>query len=1276
MEEQLLINNTGVEIQGFKAKKPRQPQEAAEGVNSSTFSRAGYLGETPGAVSYSQITTADLLSEGRVDGLVTGEFSYVGTAYNTGWTSYSFNPYNTVSNVKWLRSIYWNQVPLVNPQDQYNYQSINVAFTEGLPNGTPASLQIANEVTVVRPVGERLRYGSDFTKTYRILNKNAKAADINIKVNQLLKTSEATATAGDVVDTAVVYNISYRQVYSSPGRTPINFSQPVQETITGKITMGYIRTTRISFYNVTSIDLSYDPDFLGWEIKLERITPDSTVSSLRNQTFVDSLVEVYGDVFTYPNSAIVGAKFSAEFFSQIPNRAYELRGVRVSIPSTYNPTGRFYFPNNGDDWDGSFRTDSNGVIEKMWTDNPAWCYFDLLTNRRYGLGKYITGADMSVDKWTLYEIGRYCDVLVSDGYGGLEPRFSCNLSLDSRDEAFTTINNMASIFRGMAYYGAGTVYSVQDSPKNNFTEFTNANVENGEFIYSSSSKRVRHTVATVHYNDKRNFYKPSIEYVEDIEGIRRYGIRELDLVAYGCTSRGQAVRFGRWALLTETTETETVNFTAGLEGAGVRPGDVIQIFDYNRRGSKYGGRTSQIFHPGTMLLDREVPNLSNNPNQLYYFHLLTPGYTYDTTQISDLTAHDYSGIRRTQIQVRTFRGDAASGITGADDIVRTQLSFSGAAFDTTSYSLTGNLVWMIESSGSSDPAYKILDYFRVINVEEKEPYKYNIGGMTYNVNKYNQIESGLNFQTQSIIDTVPAGPTNLELTLSTPTTNSAVINYRFSAADVTNVSKFLIYVKRGSEISDSDLTTNQYLVNTLPPTVRSNTYIPAYNDRYYFRIYAATAGNTKSTVYANNDILVTNLNPIQDIKVFNLGLDAEVEPEETNITTTPINNPPGTRLAGTYFSSDPTYLWDTEINTNALPNFSLTGIGYRVSVRAPSVSNTPSKTIYYSEITNTGLIDNLKYTYTFTKNSTLSTQNAIDGNSRPYRTYDVVVEAVNTHDGTSAAGGNYKTANDTDFSNSNGYDIFAATNPPINNFNLTTPAGPQATDAYITDQWMTTDGDIKLWLKQGVPPDWLGGYAYVWTGFNPFTRNEAYAKFSPGDTQFGTTDKNIVRLEFIGSGDNGLIALPTGITGYSSAYMSVSPGDLFDLAALNAGTLLDKNLTMSNVVKIQKRLGFNDKVIFKSWIEITLDYHNQIVSDWSKSVAGISSVTFTSYNDPLYGTVIQHNINFAETLASNTYTVVAPYQTAGGIITKNQDGFTLQRFQGTQFFGILYNGSL
>ena len=465
-------------------------------------------------------------------------------------------------------------------------------------------------------------------------------------------------------------------------------------TINGKTTSKYQRSHRI--------ELTGDAP---WDIKVRRITADSTSTALQNKTFWDSYTEIIDGKFRYPNSAIVGIRIDASQFDSIPTRSYDLKLLKVKIPTNYNPVTRVYTGI----WDGTFKT--------AWTDNPAWCFYDLLTNSRYGLGGFIPEAQ--VDKWTLYEIGKYCDELVPDGFGGTEPRYTCNIYLQTRAEAYKVINDMASIFRGMPYWSSGSITVGYDAPADPVYQFTNANVIEGTFTYQGSAIKARHTVALVTWNDPDDFYRQKVEYVEDADGISRYGIVQTEVLAVGCTSRGQANRVGRWILFTEQSETEVVTFRTGLEGNQIRPSNVIQIADEARAGTRIGGRISSA-----------------------------------TTTV--ITAdQNVSGI--TGIVGATLSVLLPSGVLESRTIssVSTNAMTVSSAFSATP---AVNAIWMVQTSTLS------LQTFRVTSITEEDD-GLTVTALAHNPDKYAEVEQGLKLQPRVIssLSLVPESPTNLSV---------------------------------------------------------------------------------------------------------------------------------------------------------------------------------------------------------------------------------------------------------------------------------------------------------------------------------------------------------------------------------------------------------------------------------------------------------------------------------------------------------------------------------
>ena len=772
-----------------KKKKQKQARPIVTDVSAVKNAAGDYV------VSRSYAEVVDLLSEGVIEGLISGDYSYNGDFSKvqnnepvTGYTSVSFNHYTAtgdagtnLNSLGFLRSVYWNEIPVVDKDGFYNFPYINLQKVDGLPEGTIPRLNTEMDtyagvsssdvldLTINRSIGERL-YGPEveggdasptdvkqaklkagikidkYAKTYTVLNKEIQKILVNIKIAALFeniqagpktykkskhlnKCNRASTGFGDTKARTIEYNIYYRPIYdqrfkpsSSAGAEKpsieVDWSSPIKERVTGKVDQPYIRATTV---DLSQFDYSDQEGFEGWEIRIVRITPEPITSYYRATSFVDSLVEIYGTKLKYPYSSMVYSQFDARSFSRVPTRAYDTNLIKVKIPNNYNPFLKTYGKSHaavgtmrGEDgskisdgartnstyngvnswskisttiapeWDGGFATvdgSADAQPVKVWTDNPAWCFYDLMTNPRYGLGDHI--EESQIDKWALYEIAQHCDELVQDTYGGLEPRFTINYLITSREEAFKVLNDLTSIFRGIAYFANGSIFAVQDKYKLPVYQFNNSNVAGGNFTYSSSAKKARHSVAIVRYNDKRNFFQPAIEYLEDEESVRRYGIKEIETSALGATSRGQARRFAKWILQSESLETETVSFSMGQDGAYVQPGDVIQIYDNFRSPLKYSGRTNAVikgipaitneYNPSTQDVATQRNNsysdksnfntvildqaLGFHPDKVYKFSMLTP--TYNT-----VTGDSSEEVRRSQIQTGLFKGSDTQLTTG------------------------------------------------------------------------------------------------------------------------------------------------------------------------------------------------------------------------------------------------------------------------------------------------------------------------------------------------------------------------------------------------------------------------------------------------------------------------------------------------------------------------------------------------------------------------------------------------------------------------------------
>ena len=1105
-------------------------------------------------LSKNQLETLDVLSEGIIEGLATGEYIKSGAVGEIGWRTAIFSGYTTpvgYENLQSLRSVYWNEVPVLSDIGQFNFQNVSIAQTPGYPNGE--AIQVLSPFqTVSRTIGERLRGGftpddQQHSKYYRISNRDCRGVVVNIKIPQLYRVVEDTAK---VVRTEVKYVIGYRAFFSNKASS--DFVVAKTSSVFGKISAagGYIRADRIDFPS----NLLEDKAFMGWEIKITRPTPDSTSTNLVNATYVDSITEIQGNVYTFPNSALARSLFDAEYFASVPERAYDTNLLKVKIPGNYNPVLKTYsgvgFATTNGGWNGEFATG------KHWTDNPAWCYYDLLTNRRYGLGRYIDS--LIVDPTSLYDIGKYCDTLVSDGYGGLEPRFTCNLWLTSREEAYKVVNDMASIFLGMTYYANGSIYVSQDAPKSPIVTFTNANVENGNFNYSTTSKKTRNSVAIVRFNDPKNFYRPSVEYVDDVEMIRKYGIREVETTAFGCSSRGQAMRMGRWILLSDKLEPESIDFVAGIgEAAYLRPGDVFKVHDSNKKLKRYGGRTVSVVNVAgtgsTVVLDSR---LDVEPTVEYKLSFVTPSFNYNSSQVSGYTSSDSSNIRKSFIQEFYFSGFQTL-LTGN----RTKVDlYSG--FDYVNYKVTGQQVWMMELSdrystytGNFYFANNTEDYYRVINIDEKETNKFNIVGMQYNQQKYAEIESGISFQAQRTNTiNVPSSPSNLNIDVFLRTPVEREISYGFVVDSAASVDQYKVYVKNDPFVGNG-VPDQRYLQNTLPATSPYGKYrvgARGVDDtgNFHFRVYSF---NSKQGVLSNNFAsgvaTIYEAEPIRDTIISNLHV----------VNSTGIYSGSSTNGIVKVISENnlnPKFAWS--VGSNNL--YATTGLyWYMVTIRSnPNGSRIPSPTVVRRE---SGIIPT-NWTFTFDRN--------IGCSGGPYRDYQVVVEGYSP-DGKTSAGnqiGSTETSSWTAYPN--GYDIIEISNPRQTGIELSNniPTRPYIgggvgfsgiTGRHQTTQYMTVNGGIAIdFISGSFDSDLVGGFIYVSSG--RFPKQETAMRSGEWNTA-------VRRSAFSFYPNYPTIHHPTAAVDFRGAtrsYISLSFFDAVDAEFVKQGKDITTGLYMSN----------------------------------------------------------------------------------------------------------------
>ena len=471
-----------------------------------------------------------------------------------------------------LQGVFLNDTPVQAPDGSFNFKGLSAEWVTGTQTQLPLEgfSYTGNEI----PVNLQVKTTAPITRT--ITDPNVDRVRVTVGVSALKSIDSKGNT----------------------NRTNVSMSVQIGKGSAWKTvkTVNLIDKKTNSQY-LTSVILDELPE-TPFNIRVVRNTPDSKSQTLINDTLWSSYTEIYDTKFSYPNTALIGLKFDSEQFSGVPRRNYLVDGLIIRVPDNYEPETREY----KGFWSGNFKL--------AWTDNPAWILYDLLTNTRYGMGERL--GKFGIDKFTLYTVAQYCDQLVDDGFGGREPRFTCNCNITEQRPAHEVINDLCSVFRAMPIW-TGTQYSVViDRPSDMVTVYSNSNVVDGQFTYTSAPLKQRHTAAYVRYIDPNNNWETATEYVADDDLIKRFGLNVASVDAFGCTSRGQAHRVGKWLIQTEKLETQTVTFSVGREGIRHLPGDIIGIADNDYAGTTIGGRVISV-DGSTITLDRdiEIKNIKN-----------------------------------------------------------------------------------------------------------------------------------------------------------------------------------------------------------------------------------------------------------------------------------------------------------------------------------------------------------------------------------------------------------------------------------------------------------------------------------------------------------------------------------------------------------------------------------------------------------------------------------------------------------------------------------------
>jgi predicted phage tail protein len=566
-----------------------------------------------------------------------------------------------------LQSIFLDSTPIKNLDGSLNFQNINIDYRFGTQYQSYIA-GMASDVENERAISVQMRASSGAV-TRTILNSDANAYRVRVSVPSLLEQDDK----GNIKESLVRFKIEL----SSQGGA---FVQQLDKTIQGKTSGAYEESYRLPLFGSSP-----------WEVRVTRITPDSNKTTIQNTLFWQSLTEITDVKLSYPNSVIFGIRVSSEQFSNIPKIAVKLKLLKILIPHNYNPTTRIY--------SGSF----SGTLYRAYSNNPAWVFYDLATNGRYGSGKYI--AESLMDVFDLYSIGQYCDELVPNGRGGLEPRFVCNCIIQNQDDAFRVLTSIASCFRGMMFEKSGELTAIQDKPSSAVRIYTKANVaceydESGQmssppFNYSGTALDTRYTVARVSYSDPDKNYETVEEVIEDLTAIAKFGYIPTEITAFGCTSRGQAYRLGKWLLLSQRLLTQVITFRVGAEGALVVPGEVFKVMDTLKTLDRLGGKiiTATV---SSVTLDSSV---TLSAGIIYTLSIVKSDGKVESKTVSN-TAGTYSVLNVTS-----------------------------------NYSETPRHLWIMESNVLKAQS------FRCNSVAQIEDHLYEITGVEYNESIYATVEN-------------------------------------------------------------------------------------------------------------------------------------------------------------------------------------------------------------------------------------------------------------------------------------------------------------------------------------------------------------------------------------------------------------------------------------------------------------------------------------------------------------------------------------------------------
>ena len=907
----------------------------------------------------------DVLCEGVIDGFVQ-KSGIAGT-----------NP---------LVSTYFNNVPVMNPDGSFNYNISGEGFFFGYTYGESGQSVPARfgkvETLIPLSFGSRLAkppVGAGEQKNVVVSFNTDQYPDadsirVTFRVPSLLVTDDDGNINGFKIAAKIEVSLNGSAFY-----VPAPYNTGTVE-VKGKCTSPYLFDTIMTLPKTNPASSRYE-----WKVRVSRVTENILSIRTQNEIFVEAISVISTNSFSYRNTALVFSEISANQFSAIPARAYEINGLLLKVPSGHTPTiynldgtitpavyptvwdgtwagggellrnGDFTQPLTGDwefgpnvlsqstetanpppgqtqylkvvangttDWvldpyqpsfsasiisgkkyriSGWYKTSSTeGNLEvriksndvsfeltaqtdwtyfeqdviagngswvswrwilgrglvtnqdilylstlsvrdidegKVWTNNPAWIFYDLLTNKRYGLGKYI--QENLLDKWTLYKIAQYCDEMVDDGKGGLEPRFTCNVAIQTRKDAYQLLQNFVSVFQGMIYWASDRIITSQVRDTKEIQLFTNANVIDGRFSYSDTAKNTRSTVVKVKWMNPENFYKETVEIVEDIDGIARYGRTEKEITAFACTSKGQAIRAANWVLLTERYMTETITFQAGMEGIYTAPGEIFSVYDNFRKNSQQGGCVLSFNGARDALtLDRQV---FLRPGYTYQLSATVPKESYD---IESVTGSDQINfIQNSQVETRNVTSN-----TGYNTILSVDSGFSSGLYN--------GSIWQLSAIGT-DNVLAFAQKYRCLATSEPSKGIVEILGVEWNTGIPYRVDTDYNVLPNPINSGDQAGvlpPSNLVITTVTgDLLDNSVYRYLNISWDHSASTNKAAY-----EISGQAVPSGWQLLKTTPDN--SYNYNVFGSGQYNFSIRTVSDGGVFSTPLTGG-YYVTKNNP-------------------------------------------------------------------------------------------------------------------------------------------------------------------------------------------------------------------------------------------------------------------------------------------------------------------------------------------------------------------------------------------------------------------------------